>query len=155
MYAHTPASISLLFLSLLPSTLSTAIPSPFSRVAANSLMERQDACPEYGCVRATFYYSGTDPNQITACGEQYDPNGYTAALPIGFPSPNNDPKYWCGRSIYVSAEDGSGSATLTVTDVDATGCLGPYHLDLTPAAFNQIGANYGGTDGAENGEIPV
>lgn len=60
----------------------------------------------------------------------------TVALPEGFPSPNNDPAYWCHRFIQVTNAASTATVGLQITDIVAAGGLGPYDLDITAAAFD-------------------
>ncbi|KAF2101799.1 hypothetical protein NA57DRAFT_53745 [Rhizodiscina lignyota] len=113
--------------------------------APNNLFNRQSFQCNNNDAIGTVYFSGTDPNQITACGEKYDPNSASAAVCTNYPHPGvSDLKDLCGTEIQINSLTNGETVFVTYNDLNAN-CgqpddpYGPSQLDLSPAAYSSLG----------------
>ncbi|EGR46210.1 uncharacterized protein TRIREDRAFT_110117 [Trichoderma reesei QM6a] len=110
-------------------TIALAKPTPTR--TTNSLQNR-DLCNDHENQLATWYDKGTDPNQITACGHKYDPTAIVVAISTDVPNY----KQYCGRQILISSREQTAAVIAVIDDANATGTLGEFALDLSPAVFD-------------------
>ncbi|KAB5536565.1 hypothetical protein GE09DRAFT_1140415 [Coniochaeta sp. 2T2.1] len=141
---------------LLPLTLAAALPKAgTSRNPRSPLLARQ-TCPNnvHTGQGATYYTSGTSPTQTTACGTHYDVNNFSAAISVELEKAlGGSMDKACQRQIWVINEDTGDETQLVILDANATGNLGMYALDLTPAAYNALGGNT--NDPNDPGQIKI
>ncbi|KAB5580729.1 hypothetical protein GE09DRAFT_1083379, partial [Coniochaeta sp. 2T2.1] len=141
---------------LLPLSLAAALPKAgTSRNPRSPLLARQ-TCPDnvHTGQWATYYTSGTSPTQTTACGTQYDVNNFSAAISVELENAlGGNMNNACQRQIWVRNEDTGDETQLVILDANATGNLGMYALDLTPAAYNALGGNT--NDPNDPGQIKI
>ncbi|KAF3907258.1 hypothetical protein ABW20_dc0106658 [Dactylellina cionopaga] len=87
--------------------------------------------------KATFYDAG-----LGSCGEVHSNTDMICALAkdtmilTSGPNPNLNPR--CGKNIRVKSDSNPTGVIVKIVDT-CPGCTGPYDLDLSPAAFNQLG----------------
>ncbi|KAH8817148.1 hypothetical protein F5884DRAFT_874060 [Xylogone sp. PMI_703] len=108
--------------------------------AINALEERQTIfCPLHQSV-GTFFCSGTDPNQITACGNVFDPNAPGVAISTAI-LPNFEAiQPYCGDPIIFELPNGN-QLSAPIIDLCATCTEGEFQLDLSPRTFSDLGGN--------------
>ncbi|EPS37149.1 hypothetical protein H072_9225 [Dactylellina haptotyla CBS 200.50] len=105
----------------------------------------QDGSGGYGggySGKATFYDAG-----LGSCGETHTNSDMICALSkvtmslTAGANPNLNPK--CGTKIRVKSASNPTGVIVTIVDT-CPGCAGPYDLDLSPAAFDQLGNQFDG-----------
>ncbi|KAL7818548.1 hypothetical protein V8C26DRAFT_396624 [Trichoderma gracile] len=101
---------------------------------SNPLNNKRDLCGDHENQLATWYDKGTDPNQITACGHKYDPTAIVVAISTDVPNY----KQYCGRQILISSREQTAAVIAIIDDANATGTLGEFALDLSPAVFDML-----------------
>ncbi|RFU78143.1 hypothetical protein TARUN_4075 [Trichoderma arundinaceum] len=130
-------------------SLTLATPTPTKTYKIPSLFEKRDYCGDHENQLATWYDHGTDPNQITACGNQYDPTALVVAISTDVPNY----KSFCGRQILIISKEKLAGVVATIDDANATGDLGQYALDLSPAVFDILSPTDHTID--QNGEVAI
>ena len=129
---------------LLPVTFAAALPNGGTSLSPRSPLLARQTCPGHIHTGqwATYYTSGTSPTQTTACGTHYDVNNFSAAISVELENALGGTMYKaCQRQIWVRNEDTGDETQLVILDANATGNLGKYALDITPAAYNALGGN--------------
>ncbi|KAL7934439.1 hypothetical protein V8C35DRAFT_28058 [Trichoderma chlorosporum] len=119
-----------LFAALATAALATPTPTKISK--PSTLLGERDVCEDHEKQRATWYDHGTDPNQITACSHKYNPSALVVAISTAIPNY----KSYCGRQILLSSREQSAAVIAVIDDANATGNLGKFALDLSPAVFD-------------------
>ncbi|KAL7795772.1 hypothetical protein V8C37DRAFT_400627 [Trichoderma ceciliae] len=115
---------------------------------SNILVER-DVCGDHENQLATWYDHGTDPNQITACGHQFDSTALVVAISTDIPNY----KSYCGRQVLISSREQEAALIAIIDDANATGDLGEFSLDLSPAVFDILSPTDHTID--QDGEVAI
>ncbi|KAL7947313.1 hypothetical protein V8C42DRAFT_317399 [Trichoderma barbatum] len=113
-------------------SVALATPTPTKTSKPSNHFDKRGYCGDHENQRATWYDRGTDPNQITACGHQYNPSAIVVAISTDVPNY----KDYCGREILISSRDQTAAVIAIIDDANATGTLGQFALDLSPAVFD-------------------
>lgn len=126
-----------------------ATPTPTRTSKPSNLFGKRDLCGDHEGQLATWYDHGTDPNQITACGHQYDPSALVVAISTDVPNY----KTYCGRQILLSSREQTAAVIAIIDDANATGDLGQFALDLSPAVFDILSPTDHTID--QDGEVAI
>ncbi|KAK4073478.1 uncharacterized protein Triagg1_5304 [Trichoderma aggressivum f. europaeum] len=113
-------------------SVALATPTPTRTSKPSIPLEGRDYCKGHDYQLATWYDRGTDPNQITACGHKYDPSAAVVAISTDVPNY----KSFCGRKILIYSKEQTAAVIAIIDDANATGTLGKFALDLSPAVFD-------------------
>ncbi|KAL6877898.1 hypothetical protein HDV57DRAFT_115770 [Trichoderma longibrachiatum] len=113
-------------------SIALAKPTPTRTSNPSNPLQNRDLCGDHENQLATWYDKGTDPNQITACGHKYDPTAIVVAISTDVPNY----KQYCGRQILISSREQTAAVIAIIDDANATGTLGEFALDLSPAVFD-------------------
>ncbi|KAL6871970.1 hypothetical protein J3F83DRAFT_733297 [Trichoderma novae-zelandiae] len=130
-------------------SIALAKPTPTRTSNPSNPLEKRDLCNDHENQLATWYDRGTDPNQITACGHQYDPTAIVVAISTDVPNY----KSYCGRQILVSSREQTAAVIAIIDDANATGTLGEFALDLSPAVFDILSPTDHTVD--QDGEVAI
>lgn len=113
-------------------SIALATPTPTRTSKALTYLGKRDYCGDHENQLATWYDHGTDPNQITACGNVYDPTALVVAISTAIPNY----KSYCGREVLIISREKLAGVIAIISDANATGDLGEFALDLSPAVFD-------------------
>ncbi len=130
-------------------SVALATPTPTKTSKPSIPLGKRDYCGNHENQLATWYDRGTDPNQITACGNTYDPSAIVVAISTDVPNY----KSFCGRQILISSREQTAAVIAIIDDANATGTLGEFALDLSPAVFDILSPTDHTID--QDGEVAI